>query len=376
VAVAWGLALLHCQTYPHAQQPADRSRTEARSRQAAERLQTLQREADRLAADERTLLNELRRLEVGRQIKAERLNQASADANRARAELDATTARIEQLEHQDFAERPALRARLVEIYKLGRGRYFRLLLSAHDGRDLGRALRMVGALARLDRDRVAEYQGTLEALKSARADLQTRAQRTEALRLDAQAAEAAAASAAQARAALVSDIDRRRDLNAQLAGELQSAQQKLQATLRDLASGVPAKDTALPLRPFRGALDWPATGAVRRASGQAGNARERGSGAIEIAAPEGAPVRAVHDGSVGFADTFAGFGNLVILDHGGQAFTLYGDLLDVLVDRGGAVEQGQVIGHVGRAPAGGPGLYFELRIDGRAVDPLQWLKSR
>ena len=83
-----------------------------------------------------------------------------------------------------------------------------------------------------------------------------------------------------------------------------------------------------------------------------------------------------HAGSAAFADTFMGFGNLVILDHGAQAYTLYGDLLDVLVSRGGPVERGQIIGHVGQAPAGGPGLYFELRIDGRPADPLQWLKPR
>jgi len=374
VAVACGLALLNCQPQPHAQQ-SDRTRTESQSRHATERLQTLQREAEGLAAEERTLLNELRRLELAREIKAEQLKEATTEADRARLQLQATTARIEQLEHQDVAARPALRARLVEIYKLGRGRYVRLLLSARDARDLGRALRMVGAFARLDRERVAAYQGTLEALKSARSDLQKRMQRTEALRIEAQTDAAGAAAAAQARAARISDIDRRRDLNAQLAGELQAAQQKLQATLRDLASGLPTKDAPLPLRPFRGALDWPTTGTVRRA-GQPGTARERGSGAIEIDAPEGTPVRAVHDGSAAFADTFMGFGNLVILDHGAQAYTLYGDLLDVLVSRGGPVERGQIIGHVGQAPAGGPGLYFELRIDGRPADPLQWLKRK
>ena len=97
---------------------------------------------------------------------------------------------------------------------------------------------------------------------------------------------------------------------------------------------------------------------------------------IEIAAPEGTPVQALHDGVVAFADPFAGFGNLVILDHGAQTFSLYGDLLEIGVKRGTRVERGQPVGTVGSAPTGSPGLYLEVRVDGRAVDPLQWLKKR
>jgi septal ring factor EnvC (AmiA/AmiB activator) len=95
-----------------------------------------------------------------------------------------------------------------------------------------------------------------------------------------------------------------------------------------------------------------------------------------IAAAEGSPVSVVHDGVVAFADTFGGFGNLVIVDHGSQSFSLYGDLLEMLVKKGARIERGQPVGTVGPAPAGPPELYFELRIDGQSVDPLQWLKKR
>ena len=76
------------------------------------------------------------------------------------------------------------------------------------------------------------------------------------LRLKAESAEAALARTAKARNDLVHDIDSRRDLNAQLVGELQAANQKLQVTLRDLASAS-ADAATLPIRPFRGDLDWP-----------------------------------------------------------------------------------------------------------------------
>jgi len=104
----------------------------------------------------------------------------------------------------------------------------------------------------------------------------------------------------------------------------------------------------------------------------------RGSAAngIEISAAEGADAVAVHDGTVAFAGTFSGFGNLVILDHGSQTFSLYGDLLEIGVKKGARVEHGQPVGTAGPIPSGSDGIYFELRVDGHPVDPLQWLKKR
>ena len=94
------------------------------------------------------------------------------------------------------------------------------------------------------------------------------------------------------------------------------------------------------------------------------------------AAAEGAPVKVIHDGTIAFADSFAGFGKLVIVDHGGQSFSLYGNLLDRTVTKGAHIDRGQIVGHIGPSPAGPAGLYFELRVDGHPVDPLQWLKKK
>jgi septal ring factor EnvC (AmiA/AmiB activator) len=104
--------------------------------------------------------------------------------------------------------------------------------------------------------------------------------------------------------------------------------------------------------------------------------RGSASNGIEIAAPEGADALAVHDGVVAFAGTFAGFGNLVILDHGSQSFSLYGDLLGITVKKGDRIAHGHPLGSIGPTPSGANGLYFELRVDGQPVDPLQWLKKR
>jgi septal ring factor EnvC (AmiA/AmiB activator) len=354
-----------------AQGPAERARTEALARRAADRLQALQREADRLTSDERTLLGDLRKLEIERQIKAEELKRMDADAARVQTELDESSARMTTLQASATAEIPELQQRLVEIYKLGQARYLRLLLSTPDLRRLGQSTRTVAALAKLDRDRVATHATTLEALKKERQALAARGAELTTLRAGVQKAQAAAQRAAQAKTDLIRDIDRRRDLNAQLSGELQAAQQKIQATLRDLAAGAPTADAQLPFRPFRGALDWPMDGSVVRRFG-----RGSASNGIEIAAVEGASALAVHDGTVAFAGPFSGFGNLVIVDHGSQNFTLYGDLLEIGVKKGARIDHGQPVGTAGPIPSGSDGIYFELRVDGQPVDPLQWLKRR
>jgi septal ring factor EnvC (AmiA/AmiB activator) len=356
-------------------QAPDRAHAEALARRAADRLEALQKEADRLAAEESTLLGDLRKLEVDRQIKAEELHQLVADAAQISAELATNRARMQELERQEATGRPELRARLVDIYKMGQGRYLRLLLSTSDIREVGQASRILAVLAKMDAERVLTRQRTLAELKRTRAVLEQRGRRLGALKAETERAQTALNHAAESRSARIRDIDSRRDLNAQLVGELQSAQQKLQAALKDLATTATAAEPALlPLRPFRGDLDWPAAGTLARRPGRAAGASTPNS--IAISAPEGSPVSAIHDGVVAFADTFGGFGNLIILDHGSQSFSLYGDLLEMSVKKGARVERGQTIGTVGPAPAGPPELYFELRIDGQSVDPLQWLKKR
>jgi len=359
---------------PLTAQQNDRARTEALARRAGDRLASLQREADRLAAEESTLLNQLRKLEVDRELRAEELRRAQADTAKAQAAIDATTTRIQALEASEAAARPGLEARLVEIYKLGSARYARVLLATPDLRRLGQASRTVAALAKLDRERIAQHQRTLEEMRSSRATLEERKRQSDSARAAAEKAQVAAGRAAAAQNDLIREIDRRRDLNAQLSAELQASQQKLQAALRDPAGA--AADVALPIRPFRGDLGWPARGQLRRRFGGTSAVPGSSSNGIEIGAGDGATVAAVHDGLVAFAGSFAGFGNLVILDHGSQAFSLYGDLLEITVQKGARIDRGQPLGTAGPLPSGGTGLYFELRIDGRPVDPLQWLKRQ
>jgi septal ring factor EnvC (AmiA/AmiB activator) len=292
-------------------------------------------------------------------------------------QLDAAEARAAVLAETAAAQLPDIEARLVQLYKMGRAGYWRLLLSVDDLQAIGRAYRTVSTLNAIDRARVNEHYATLDALARERKTLQERAAQLQTLMAEAARARATADRAVAARTALVDSIDARRDLNAQLTGELQEAQTKLQASMSQLEGQAAAP--ALALRLFQGDLPWPARGPVlrpfgRQPSSRFGTAIVRNG--MEIGVPEGQPVRTVHEGTVAFADPFEGYGNLVIVDHGARAYSLYGYLGVIGVNRGQHLDAQAAIGTGGRSPAGNPALYFELRVDGTAVDPLQWLKKQ
>ena len=358
--------------------PQERDRAAAAAKRAEERLQTLRKEADALAAQQRTLLADLRRLELERQISVEQLAKVERESKDVQRQLDTAEAKAAVLAEIAAAQLPDIEARLVQLYKMGRAGYWRLLLSVDDLQAIGRTYRTVSTLNAIDRARVNEHYATIDALARERKTLQERATQLEALGAEAARARAAADRAVAARSALVDSIDARRDLNAQLTGELEDAQTKLQASMSQIEGGR-AAPPALALRLFQGDLPWPARGPVlrpfgRQPSSRFGTAIVRNGMEIEVA--EGQPVRTVHEGTVAFADPFEGYGNLVIVDHGARAYSLYGYLGALGVNRGQHLEAQAAVGTGGRNPAGNPALYFELRVDGAAVDPLQWLKRQ
>jgi murein hydrolase activator len=359
-----------------AQAPSDRARVQTPAQRAAERIRSLQRESEALAVQEKTLLVELRALEVERQLKTEQLTAVERDVKDTQARLATASARTVELRGAADTQRPALEARLVHLYKMGRAGYWKLLLDVDDLQAIGRAYRTASAMNQLDRQRIEEHQRTLDALARERQTLEAQAKSLSRLQAEALAARAAVDRAVSTRTRLVDSIDARRDLNAQLTGELEAAQQRLQGTVAQLGAAR-APGAALPLRPFKGVLPWPAPGIV---TGRFGRQKASASGpglartGVDLSLSEGQPVRSVHEGLVAYADQFTGYGNLIILDHGEGAYSLYGYLDTMEVARGDRVDAQALLGASGRNPNGNPALYFELRVDGAAVDPLQWLK--
>ena len=127
---------------------------------------------------------------------------------------------------------------------------------------------------------------------------------------------------------------------------------------------------------LRGKLQRPAAGPT---SGRFGARRDAGQTTwkgLFIRAAEGSEVRAVAAGVVVFADWLRGYGNLLIIDHDDDFLSIYGNNQSLLADVGQKVGAGRTVATVG-ASGGQPesGLYFELRHQGRAFDPLKWLSA-
>jgi septal ring factor EnvC (AmiA/AmiB activator) len=351
---------------------------DSQARRVDERLRALQRENEELAKEATTLIGELRKLEIERDLRAQEWTNAEAAAADAQQALAHAIDRLAALELERIARLPDLRAQLVDVYKRGRSGYARLVFAASDLRDFGRATRAVAALTAINERRIEEYQRSVREVTAQRTTLEESAKELSRREADAQAARAAANRAVAAVAANIERIDSRRDLTAQYVGELQVAYERLEQQLTPTTGARGRETVPVPLLPFRGSLEWPAPGRVAARFGQAtdrlgGTAARNG---IEIAVPENTPVRAVHGGTVGLAGPYVGFGNLVILEHGANNYSLYGYLGTVGVEKGATVEAGAELGRSGSAPAGPPTLFFEMRIDGHSVDPLQWLKRQ
>lgn len=104
------------------------------------------------------------------------------------------------------------------------------------------------------------------------------------------------------------------------------------------------------------------------------NGKERFHSGLDLAPGLGARVVAAQGGKVVFADIRAGFGRLIILDHGHELTTWYGHLDEILVKRGRMVKKGELIGRVGKSGrATGPHLHFEVRVKGKPKNPLLYL---
>lgn len=124
---------------------------------------------------------------------------------------------------------------------------------------------------------------------------------------------------------------------------------------------------------LQGKLSWPAKGKTVTTFAPNGNPPSNGVG---LSLPAGTPVRSMSWGKVVHNDQLRGFGQVVIIFHGEDYYSLYAFLSDAPLPVGREVERGQQIGVSGFYPAAeGNGLYFELRFRQKAINPLKWLQS-
>jgi murein DD-endopeptidase MepM/ murein hydrolase activator NlpD len=145
---------------------------------------------------------------------------------------------------------------------------------------------------------------------------------------------------------------------------IQAANAQVTATIQ--SAGSSSYDST----PSSSGLIWPVNGPVVSGFGLRWGRMHTG---IDIGVGYGTPIHAAASGTVIFAGWMGGYGNFVIVDHGGGLSTAYAHQSSIAVG-GGAVSQGQVLGYVGcTGHCFGPHLHFEVRINGSPVDPLGYL---
>jgi murein DD-endopeptidase MepM/ murein hydrolase activator NlpD len=149
--------------------------------------------------------------------------------------------------------------------------------------------------------------------------------------------------------------------------------ESLQQTSAELAAKIQAAQAAAGTggSPSAAGFVWPVLGPVTSPFGWRWGRMHEG---IDIAAGAGTPIRAAAAGAVIYAGWLGGYGNLVVIDHGGGVATAYGHQSSIAVGGGAYVAQGQVIGYVGSTGhSTGPHLHFEVRVNGVPQDPLGYL---
>ena len=139
------------------------------------------------------------------------------------------------------------------------------------------------------------------------------------------------------------------------------------------AAEAPAKaaETTSSLPTFR----WPVRGKVITSYGAKTNGKSNDG--INVAVPEGTPVKAAEDGVVAYAgNELKGYGNLVLVRHSNGYVTAYAHASELLVKRGDTIKRGQVIAKSGQSgEVASPQLHFEIRKGSSPVDPLQFLNG-
>lgn len=317
---------------------------------------------------------------------------------RSQAEMSELQRDIARLEGQRAGQEDALAQRLQAMYRLQvQGGALPVLLSGDDPVAQAVRLRHLATLATVDARMIREYRVTSEGLAEQKGKLEARRKDLSSLRGEAEGERAEADREAGKRRAILGRVKDERVYHDRMVGELSEATRRLEAFVRDLqerrrVARVPPSASKPPkvapgesapgvgLGAMRGRLVWPAEGRVVEEYGARVNPRfgtKTFRNGIDIDATEGSSVHVVYPGQVLYTGWFRGYGNLIIVDHGSEYYTLYAHVADIKVAEGDDVKQGQVIGTVGDTGSlQGPRLYFEVRYQGKPQDPAQWLRPR
>ena len=317
-------------------------------------------------------------------IVMEALNEAEAAVDRQQQAVDRAAAKLAELEAARTRQQHAMTARAVRLYKQGSFTSMGSVLASGTPREALERTALVDVVNRADQRVVEQVSITATAIDAQREELKTEQETLERVAAQQREIAAEAAELRDNRALELAATSNRVEA-------LQGEESHLQAESRELAAlarraeeaaaaaaasraassavAAPASASAAPVS--TSGWTWPTSGPVTSGFGYRWGRMHEG---IDIGAPEGTPIYAATSGTVSYAGVMGGYGNIVLIDHGGGVTTAYAHQSSIHVGVGTSVGAGQQIGAVGSTGAStGPHLHFEVRVGGSPHDPMGYL---
>lgn len=333
--------------------------------------------------------NQLRESERAISKANRELAKLNAELKESNQELTGLQSRSRVLENEIAGEKKQIAALLRQMHRGQEEEPLKLLLKGEDPNVLARDLAYYKYLAQARSEFLESLSSNLRALKQVRAAAEQKSAEIEDLKSrqakERLALEEQRQSLAQVLKQLAQQIREQRneistlkENEARLAKLIESIAKAAKPRKRALESErtpQPSAETGEFPR-LKGKLSLPVKGELNNRFG----APREDSGltwkGLLILAPAGAQVRAIAAGKVVFSDWLRGFGNLVILDHGEGYMSLYGHNETLHREVGDAVNGGDTVAEVGNSGGASPGLYFEMRHQGKPFDPLDWVRLK
>ncbi len=331
---------------------------------------------------ESTLLAQLNQLSLEKKLLVTEMNLTLTELQKVERELSWLKNEIKLLQDKMKRQREQMEKTMVSLYKYGRFRLLDLFFRANNLASLIAESKRLQIIIHHQDSTLAEYWQTEANLKETTQQLTLK--QNELSQLYQAAAEKKKEVEAKEKnlKEFVSRIQKNKQLFEQTLKEYQERAEQLQNLMNKLINQ--EISFPFPFVPFyerKGKLPWPVAGKVITYFGLQRHARFNTitiNNGIEIVPPaEGRIAKAVHAGKVVYADTFQGYGDLIIIDHGLNYYSLYGHCAEFLVKKGDWVREGQPVAIVGDSGSlKGICLYFEIRYKTKALDPLQWLRKK
>ncbi|MCB1678223.1 MAG: peptidoglycan DD-metalloendopeptidase family protein [Halioglobus sp.] len=354
--------------------------------QARQQLEQLQRDIKRInrelsSASERknSLQQQLQQAEVELGSTQRQIGENQRAITESNTELTALEQRRSDLEQARARQGERIAAELKTAWQLSRQGQIKVLLNQENPHTVARAMGYYRYFFAARNRLLQQYRETLAQLRELEqriaATLAQLAARQAALNQQQAALAQAQRKREQAVAELSASIDSKQAQLRQKQLDQKELEQLLQA-IEEAVVNLQLPDNYQAFDSARGSMPWPVAGKPSNRFGRARNEGKMRWQGLTIPAAEGATVRAIHHGRVVYADWLRGSGLLLIVDHGDGYMSLYAHNQSLLREVGEWVSAGTPVSTVGNS--GGqerPALYFEIRHQGKPVDPATWCRG-